>query len=27
VMVFSLSGAIAYLSRGRRLAQLDAVGI
>ena len=27
VMLFSLSGAIAYLSRGRRLAQLDAVGI
>jgi hypothetical protein len=27
VMLFSLSGAVAYLSRGRRLAQLDAMGI
>ncbi len=27
VMLFSLSGAVAYLSRGRRLDQLDAVGI
>jgi glycosyltransferase 2 family protein len=27
VMVFSLSGAVAYLSRGRRLAQLDSVGV
>jgi uncharacterized protein (TIRG00374 family) len=27
VMLFSLSGAVAYLSRGRRLAQLDAVGV
>jgi hypothetical protein len=27
VMLFSLTGAVAYLSRGRRLAQLDAVGV
>ena len=27
VMLFSLSGAVAYVSRGRRLAQLDAVGV
>src|SRR5687767_14732861 len=27
VMLFSLSGAVAYLSRGRRLDQLDAVGV
>ena len=27
VMLFSLTGAVAYLSRGRRLAQLDAIGV
>src|SRR5262245_28922920 len=27
VMLFSLSGAVAYLTRGRRFAQLDAVGV
>jgi hypothetical protein len=27
VMLFSLSGAVAYLSRGRRLIQLDAAGV
>ncbi len=27
VMLFSLSGAVAYLSRGRRLAQLDALSV